>query len=388
MSISKYTHMIARGMRAKGHQVQIWTAPPVLTKVKWPGLLKKYIGYIDQFLFFPILVRLKIGRLDKETLFVFSDQALGPWVPLVSDRPHVIHCHDFMAQKSAKGGFEENRLKWSGKIYQQFIRRGFNRGKNFICISENTRQDLMSFLVSPPDICNVIYNGLNQDFKTADPDQARFKLSAALKLPLQNGFILHVGGNHFYKNRGGIVKIYARWRTQTKNKLPLLFVGAGPDHKMEILLKQCEFSQDIFFAMQVGDDLLRTCYQGASVLLFPSLEEGFGWPIAEAMASGCPVVTTQKAPMTEVGGDAASYIPPYDKTAETAWLKECASILHKVLSLPVEERASMVANGLKNARRFNNEAALEAIANSYQKVLRQWELTTVSPHEKEVFTAK
>lgn len=387
MSITKYTHMIARSMQKKGHEVQIWTAPPVLTKLRWPGLLKKYIGYIDQFLFFPILMNLRIRRLEKDTLFVFSDQALGPWVPLVSGRPHVIHCHDFMAQKSAKGEFEENRLKWSGKAYQWFIKRGFNSGNNFICISENTRQDLISFLSSPPNVCDVIYNGLNQDFQFADPEEARLEVSAELKLPLQEGFILHVGGNHFYKNRRGILKIYARWRAETKKTVPLLFVGAGPDHEMKILLNQYKFSGDVFFATSVGDELLKTCYQAASVLLFPSLEEGFGWPIAEAMASGCPVITTRKAPMTEVGGNAATYIPPYDKVDENAWLNECAHILDKVLCLSIEERELMVANGLSNARRFNSEAALEAIANSYQKVLQHWKFA-VSTEENELFTVK
>ncbi|WP_424494958.1 glycosyltransferase family 4 protein [Salinimicrobium sp. GXAS 041] len=387
MSITKYTHMIMRGMQEKGHEVQIWTAPPVLTRLNWSGLLKKYIGYIDQYLIFPILAKFKIRGLDKDTLFVLSDQALGPWVPLVSDRPHVIHCHDFMAQKSVGGGFEENRLKWSGKIYQWFIRRGFNRGNNFICISENTRQDLMSFLSTPPNMCDVIYNGLNQDFKFADPEEARLEVSAELKLPLQNGFILHVGGNHFYKNRKGILKIYDCWRGEAKNIFPLLFVGAGPDEEMKILLKQYEFSDDVFFATKVGDELLKTCYQAASVLLFPSIEEGFGWPIAEAMASGCPVITTQKAPMTEVGGNAATYIPPYNKVDENGWLNECAHILEQVLCLSTEERDSMVVKGLNNARRFNSEAALEAIANSYEKVLHQWSFA-VSPHEKELFTAK
>jgi glycosyltransferase involved in cell wall biosynthesis len=387
MSITKYTHMIARSMQKKGHEVQIWTAPPVLTKLRWPDLLKKYIGYIDQFLFFPILMNLRIRRLEKDTLFVFSDQALGPWVPLVSGRPHVIHCHDFMAQKSAKGEFEENRLKWSGKAYQWFIKKGFNSGNNFICISENTRQDLMSFLNSPPNVCDVIYNGLNQDFQFADPEEARLEVSAELKLPLQNGFILHVGGNHFYKNRRGILKIYARWRAETKKTVPLLFVGAGPDHEMRILLNQYKFSGDVFFATKVGDELLKICYQAASVLLFPSLEEGFGWPIAEAMASGCPVITTRKAPMTEVGGNAATYIPPYDQVDENAWLNECAHILDKVLCLSIEERELMVANGLSNARRFNSEAALEAIANSYQKVLQHWKFA-VSTEENELFTVK
>ena len=60
--------------------------------------------------------------------------------------------------------------------------------------------------------------------------------------------------------------------------------------------------------VRVEDDILVSAYQGACFLIFPSLMEGFGWPVVEAMASGCPVITTGEPPMNEVGGDAAIYI--------------------------------------------------------------------------------
>ena len=127
-SMPRFAQMIAEGMRARGHLVDIWTARPLAYGVPAPARLKKWLGYIDQFIFFPLLVRWRLRQLQADTLFVFGDQALGPWVPLVACRPHVIHVHDFMALRSALGEFAQNPTGWAGRQYQALIRRGFSRG--------------------------------------------------------------------------------------------------------------------------------------------------------------------------------------------------------------------------------------------------------------------
>ena len=127
-------------------------------------LLKKWLGYLDQYLVFPLQVRVRLRRTDERTLFVFADQALGPWVPLVADRPHVIHVHDLMALRSALGEFKENPTRWTGRRYQAMIRRGFARGQHFISVSENTRADLHRFLAGSQRSSEVVYNGLNYPF--------------------------------------------------------------------------------------------------------------------------------------------------------------------------------------------------------------------------------
>ena len=80
---------------------------------------------MDQYIVFPIEVKLKLLNCSKETLFVFADNALGPWVPLVKNRYHVMHCHDFLAQQSAFGLLQENKTGVTGKYYQKFICLGY-----------------------------------------------------------------------------------------------------------------------------------------------------------------------------------------------------------------------------------------------------------------------
>ena len=138
------------------------------------------------------------------------------------------------------------------------------------------------------------------------------------------------------------------------------------------LLKDPKYQSQVHIINGVSDEQLKQLYSNAEFLLFPSLEEGFGWPIAEAMASGCPVVTTGKAPMTEVGSNAALYISRLSAThfediKYNQWIEESASkIFEKLYNMDL--RSEMVAAGLKNARRFEPNKSFDKIDKIYHKV--------------------
>jgi glycosyltransferase involved in cell wall biosynthesis len=371
-SMPRYARLLAEGMQARGHQVDCWTAQPHFFRLPVPGFFKKWFGYLDQFVVFPFWVKQQIRKRDRDTLFVFTDQALGPWVPLVANRKHVIHCHDFLAQQSALGLIPENPVSRSGKIYQAYIRRGYRRGKNFISISEKTRQDLQNFLKEAPALSEIVYNGLNQAFEPADPETVRKELSQQLQLNLIQGYILHVGGNQFYKNRRGVLEIYEQWRKISRKVLPLILVGTEPTEYLQQLKKVSSFQEDIHFLNALDDQSLRKAYQGANVLLYPSLAEGFGWPIAEAMASGCPVITTCEAPMNEVGGHAAYYIEkrPSDIRQVQSWGETASRQLERILQLKPWKRAVLIQKGLNNAERFNTPKSLDRIEAIYQQIIK------------------
>jgi glycosyltransferase involved in cell wall biosynthesis len=158
-----------------------------------------------------------------------------------------------------------------------------------------------------------------------------------------------------------------------KKKYPLIMVGSPPTKEIKNLLKNSNYSKEIHFLNNVYNDLLKELYQGARVFLFPSLEEGFGWPIAEAMASGCPVITTEKPPMTEVGGDSCYYIPPYyiNGDLDGEWSKKSAKILQRMLNLDDEKRKNIVLAGIENAKRFDAENSLTRIESIYKNVLKE-----------------
>jgi glycosyltransferase involved in cell wall biosynthesis len=112
----------------------------------------------------------------------------------------------------------------------------------------------------------------------------------------------------------------------------------------------------------VSDDDLAALYSRAELLLFPSIAEGFGWPVLEAMACGCRVVTSNRAPMTEVAGAAVTYIEP-------AAPSDAAAAVDAVLSESAATRREHVNQGLARAARFSQAAMADAYVNVYRHLL-------------------
>lgn len=374
-SMPRFAEMIAGGMIERGHNVEIWTPRPRFYTLAPVQFLKKWFGYVDQFVLFPGEVKVKLKAVPPDTIFVFADQALGPWVPLVSHLPHVIHCHDFLAQMSAQGRIASNPVSFTGRLYQKFIRQGYGKGRNFISVSEKTRNDLKSFLPSPVPVNEVVYNGLNKSFTASDVLACRKMVGSRAGRGLNDGYLLHVGGNQWYKNRTGVIEIYNQWRSVSPRSLPLLLVGESPSEEILQAISASAFTADIVVLTDIKDDQISQFYSGASVFLFPSLAEGFGWPIAEAMASGTVVVTTGEAPMTEVGGDAAFYISRRPDAAcnLNKWAREAAIVVEKVTTMSIEERQKCIKSGIANARRFETTKALDKIEAIYKAILNKTE---------------
>ena len=366
-SMPRFAKMIAEGMRARGHDVDTWTASPLAYSFPAPARLKKWLGYIDQFIFFPLLVRWRLRRLAADTLFVFGDQALGPWVPLVACRPHVIHVHDFMALRSALGEFAQNPTGWAGRQYQALIRRGFSQGSYFVSVSDNTRRQLQRFLPHQPDVSEVIYNGLNYPFRRMSAAESLAELLPAGLVPPPQGFLLHVGGNEWYKNRQGVLEIYHAYAQQAQNPLPLWLVGTEPTADLKALAQRVEGKGTVRFVSGLSNKQVCAAYSAARLMVFPSLAEGFGWPIAEAMACGCPVLTTGEAPMTEVGGDAAFYIPARPAHGAQAWAEQAGARVVEILQVTLDETSSRRQLGYRQVAQFDAEQTL----NAYERIYRQ-----------------
>jgi len=366
-SMRRYAEILSEGMRKRGHTVEVWAPSPYFFRLP---ILKKWFGYIDQYIIFPLIVKRRMAKCPKDTLFVFTDHALGPWVPIASDRKHIIHCHDFLAQRSALDEIPENRTSRTGKLYQSFIRKGYKKGRNFISISNKTQEDLHRFLGFSPELSEVVYNGQNRSFSLDSVENARTYIREKTGIEVNNGYLLHVGGNQWYKNRRGVIEIYNAWRKKSGINLPLLMIGFQPSASLKQVCEQSPYKEDIHWLISAPDDLVRQAYVGASIFLFPSLSEGFGWPIIEAMASGTLVITTNEAPMTEVAGDAAFLIDrrPRDGENVEKWAIDSAEVVDRVFKLPDADKKVWVNRGLENTRRFDMQDKLDEIESIYKKI--------------------
>ena len=216
--------------------------------------------------------------------------------------------------------------------------------------SQTTRTRLLKLKGINPERSHVVENGLNFPYEPVPLTTAWEKLSA-YGLNRETRFILNVGGNQWYKNRCGVVQIFKSLREKSgSDNLKLVLAGKKPDDKLAQEIDSSGFVNDIHILIDVENDVLMSLYSAAEALVFPSYFEGFGWPIAEAQACGCPVFTTNDGPMTEVGSDAAIYFNPHD-------IDEAADIILAGL----QDHKEMKARGIENAKRF----APEVMANNY-----------------------
>lgn len=371
-SMPRFAGMIMRGMTSRGYEVQAWTSEQKIGSLPVGSqFVRKWLGYVDQFLIYPAKLRKLVKQQPDNTLFVVTDQALGMWVPCLAHRPHVIHCHDFLALRSALGEFPENPTGWTGKQYQRLIRKGFSCGKAFISVSGKTRDDLHRFLPYIPKISEVVHNGLNYPFRPMDIEERTSHLKkAGVELPEQ-GSILHISGNQWYKNPAGVMAIYRAYAASTAMPAVLWMVGSPPSEVLRALAASIPSPGKVQFISGLDNNQINAVYSQARVLLFPSLEEGFGWPVVEAMAAGCPVITTNAAPMTEIAGKSARLIPrmPFDKSRQREWASSAAKTLQEIVHMSEADREIILREGQMNAARFDAEKALDAYESIYSRAM-------------------
>jgi glycosyltransferase involved in cell wall biosynthesis len=125
------------------------------------------------------------------------------------------------------------------------------------------------------------------------------------------------------------------------------------------------------FIVRPPVEVLHACYSLTSALVFPSLAEGFGWPIIEAMACGSPVLTTNDAPMTEAGGTAAIYLPVLDACNQDEWAEKCADILISTLNSSEIERERIQKVGFLHSSQFDGGKVIDSYLRIYSEILQR-----------------
>ncbi|MBC7956631.1 MAG: glycosyltransferase family 4 protein [Cytophagales bacterium] len=373
-SQAHFARMLVEAYRARGHTVSLRQPQPLVHRFVPAGRLSKWAGYVDQYLVFPAQLRAAMAGDPADTLYVLCDQALGPWVPQLAHRPHVVHCHDLLALRSALGDLPENPTSLTGRVYQRYIRRGFRHARHFISISQKSRDDLHRHGGVKPVTSEVVYNGLNHPYRPLAPGAARTMFAQAGLPADERPCLLHIGGGQWYKNTPGVVRLYASYASEALRQgalpLPLWMVSPSPNEAVQRALSHVPPQAEVRFFSGVANEFVEALYSHAAALLFPSLAEGFGWPIAEAMACGCPVITTGEAPMTEVGGDVAIYLPRLQHDDDVAaWAQAGAVRLSQVLARSVAERHACATAGLAWATRFDPHAAVDQYLAVYERVL-------------------
>ena len=362
-SMQRFTSLMEQGLARAGHEVRVCRPPAVAGRLHpSESGAGKWLGYLDKFTLLPAVLRRASRWAD---IVHICDHSNSMYVRYLGGKPHVVTCHDMLGIRDALA----RRARWTGRQLQRSILRGLSRAQHVACVSEATRSDVLKLTGIPGSRVSRIYNGLNYPYAPMPTAEARSRLRE-LGVKWDRPFLLHIGSNTWYKNREGVLQIFAALRRHTAEKTPRLVMAGKPwtaamrkyvsDAGLESLVTELAGSMCLKSnkSPAISNEDLRALYSEARVMLFPSHAEGFGWPIVEAQACGCAVVTTNRPPMNEVGGMAAVYVDPDD-------VERAAEVVAGVMDTAVQRRGP----SLENARRFSANGMVQSYIELYSKIL-------------------
>ena len=253
------------------------------------------------------------------------------------------------------------RLDWL--IYRLWLPLAARRVDQIITVSEQSQRDIMKHLKVKPEQVKVVPLAADERFWPMETAEIEPILK---EYGVERPYILYVGALESRKNLPRLLEAYAqirRWSTAWR----LVIVGARKWKFSPIFetVQRLGLEPHVTFTGYVADEHLPALYAGADLFAFPSLYEGFGLPVLEAMACGTPVVTSNSSSLPEVAGDAAILVDPYS-------VQEIAQAMRRILADP-ELAQDLRERGLARAAQFSWERTARETIAVYEKVLAERE---------------
>jgi glycosyltransferase involved in cell wall biosynthesis len=249
-------------------------------------------------------------------------------------------------------------------LYKPGIRQACRLNSMIATVSEFSKQDIVKKVRVPASKIEVIPNGLREPSK---PDE-RLDVDLDDKLGLRDGFVISVGGIHERKNVVRLIHAFSRlvdqWGYSGKLVITGSVSGAPYQIKMKRLcdaaVKETGLEERVVFTGFIPDEELDSLLRRADFLVYPSLYEGFGIPVLEAMKVGTPVITSNLTAMPEVAGGAAVLVDPYD-------IEQIVSQMSELLQND-KLRKELIKKGVERASHYSWERTSEQYLELYKKV--------------------
>lgn len=239
-----------------------------------------------------------------------------------------------------------------------FLPTTLKNADKIITVSNSTKNDIINYFQISADKIQVIYEAADKKFKPLEHEDL---LPIKKKYSLDFPFILYVGNLSKHKNIPQLIKAFYNIRKLDCNH-KLVIAGKKKWKYKEIfdLIDKLDLHDEVIFTGYVSDKDLPALYNLADLFVYPSIYEGFGLPPLEAMACGCPVITSNTSSLPEVVGDAGIMVDPYD-------VDELSTAIFKVLSNDVV-RKDLVIKGLDRVKMFSWEKCAKDTINVYYEV--------------------
>lgn len=362
--IGRYTRELVRAVvRAEaGHQYRLFfakrpSALPVPDPIPTGGHVTHHEAPLGERWLYRLWYRLRLplpvqgvtGRLD---LFHSPDFVLPP---VRGGVPTLLTVHD-LSFLHYPHVFPAPLLKYLNRVVPWSV----GRATHVLADSEATRRDLVQLWQVPAKKVTVLYSGVDARFRPVKSEREITAVRAKYELG-DAPYVLAVGTIQPRKNYQMLIRAFAPVAAVLSHNL---YIAGGKGWLYDEMLAEIErqgLARRVRFIGFVDDADLPALYGGAALFVFPSLYEGFGLPLLEAMGCGTPVLTSNASSLPEVAGEAAVQLPPED---EAAWAATMQALL-----TDRTRRTALVAAGFRQARRFTWQRAAGELLAIYERLL-------------------
>ena len=355
-SMGVYADGIVKGLQIVRPDWEILEfAPAIDTKNDQPALLKGINKYCERYYNYP--QRLKPIDVDLFHIIDHSEGYLVRWLNSFG-KPTIVTCHDLI--NLVQPDTFKNRASFPALSMAawKWAITGMESANQVITVSSHTAKDVIDNLRINKERITVVPNAVDGKFRRLSQEKIKaFRQQQGLSP--DTFCLLNVGSNNLRKNVSTVLKVLLNLKN---NGLPVHFwkVGTGFNREQNKFIETNNLTENITYQRIPDDPTLVQFYNSADVLVAPSLYEGFGMTILEAMACGTPVVTSNVTSLPEVAGDAAILAPPQDISAISAAVTK--------IWQDQDFRQSLKKKGLKRIQQFTWEKTAEQIASVYEKV--------------------
>ena len=359
-SMLQFANMLEVGVRVLGYDVKLIRPEPVFGRIKssFRGFWK-WLAYIDKYIIFPYKLRKEARWAD---IVHICDHSNSVYLSYLKNISSIVTCHDVLA---IRGGFGEQTdcpASLTGKILQRWILRELSRARLVVCDSAYTRDDLLRLMnYKEPNRIRLIRLAPNYPYRILKEEEAMSRLKALPEIIVKKPYILHVGSSLRRKNREGILRVLARIKDKWSGQL--VFAGEPLTDALIGLVKTLELNDRVVQVIRPKSFLLEALYNRAFAFFYPSRFEGYGFPIIEAQACGCPVLCSSDCgPFPEIVESSAIMYPSGDEE----------SFARAIIRLQdLSERDKWVKRGLENAKRFSVDNVISDYIKLYEELMEE-----------------
>lgn len=352
----RYANLIESSLSQQGEisTIRLQLALPLSILKKLPNRMRSWVHHA----WIRMTARIRINAHQADLCHVL-DGSHAYFVRGLEGLPVLTTCHDVIPLKQLNGDFGYERPgRFAGKLIRASV-LGLEKSDFVIADSNSTYDDLLQLVSVNKENVSVVHIAMDDRIVTNGQHEDIIKTEPAVNAAIP--FIFHIGNEAFYKNRQGVLRIFAKVQKQVKARLVL--AGPEPSPTFRAQIEGLGISGLVDFVIDPDDQLISAYYRAASLLLFPSIYEGFGWPPLEAMAHDCPVVCSDAASLPEVVGDAA-LLAPAENQDQLA--KHCLAILQN----PALAK-SMIRKGRQRLKHFTTDQMVDELIAIYSSVLER-----------------